>query len=132
MQIDFCGEGGYMHRLGCDLGLLRGPIEPIRRVLEAARPLGYRVVHTREGYRPDLTDLQPWKRSGAARESVRIGDPSPLGRALVRGEPGWDFLPEMKPAAGEHVFDKAGYGAFALTDLAMIMCYSAGESRTWC
>jgi biuret amidohydrolase len=113
MQADFCATGGYMDRLGYDLALLRAPIEPIRRVLAVARPLGYLVVHTREGYRPDLADVQPWKQG----DRIEIGDPGPLGRALIRGEPGWDFIPEMAPQPGEPVFDKAGYGAFALTDV---------------
>jgi len=113
MQRDFCDEGGYMERLGCDLALLRAPIGPIQRVLQVVRPLGYRVIHTREGYRPDLADVQRWKLA----DRIKIGDPGPLGRALIRGEPGWDFIPEMKPASGEPVFDKPGYGAFAFTDV---------------
>jgi biuret amidohydrolase len=113
MQADFCAPGGYMDRLGYDLAPLRAPIDPIRRVLAAARPLGYLVVHTREGYRPDLADVQPWKRG----DRIEIGEAGPLGRALVRGETGWDFIPEMAPQPGEPVFDKAGYGPFAFTDL---------------
>src|SRR5207249_7138879 len=77
MQVDFCGEGGYMDRLGGDLARLRAPIEPIRRVLAEARSAGLRVVHTREGYGPDLADLQPWKRRVRWRDSVRVGDPGP-------------------------------------------------------
>lgn len=113
MQADFCAKGGYMDRLGYDLALLRAPIEPIRRLLAVARPRGYPVVHTREGYRPDLADVQPWKRG----DRIEIGDPGPLGRALIRGEKGWDFIPEMAPQPGERVFDKPGYGAFAFTDI---------------
>jgi nicotinamidase-related amidase len=113
MQRDFCAPGGYMDRLGADLGLLRAPIEPIRRLLHVVRPLGYHVVYTREGYRADLGDLQPWKRF----DRVQIGDAGPLGRALIRGEPGWDVVPELAPASGEPVFDKPGYGVFAFTDV---------------
>ena len=115
MQRDFCAADGYMHRLGCDLERLRAPIDPIRRVLDAARRAGLHVVHTREGYAPDLSDLQPWKAAGPANEA--IGGEGPLGRALVRGEPGWRTIAELAPASGEPVYDKAGYGAFAATTL---------------
>jgi len=116
MQLDFCAVDGYMHRLGWDVQRLRAPIEPLRQVLAAARGHGVRVVHTREGYRPDLADVQPWKRWPRDNERVRIGDPGPLGRALIRGEPGWDIVPELRPLPGEHVFDKPGFGVFAFTD----------------
>ncbi len=115
MQRDFCGAGGYMHRIGADLERLRAPIEPVRLVLAAARRAGLHVVHTREGYAPDLADLQPWKAAGAANEA--IGSKGPLGRALVRGEAGWDFIDEITPEPGEAVWDKASYGAFATTAL---------------
>jgi nicotinamidase-related amidase len=113
MQRDFCAEGGYMERLGCDLALLRAPIAPIQRVLQVVRRLGYRVVHTREGYRPDLADVQRWKLA----DRIKIGDPGPLGRALIRGEPGWETIPDLEPSPGEPVFDKPGYGVFTFTDL---------------
>src|SRR5262249_53378528 len=103
MQLDFCAVDGYMHRLGWDVKRLRAPIEPLRQVLAAARAHGLRVVHPREGYRPDLADVQPWKRWPRENERVRIGDPGPLGRALIRGEPGWDIVPELRPLAGERV-----------------------------
>jgi nicotinamidase-related amidase len=79
------------------------------------------VFHTREGYRPDLADVQPWKRLEKPGGQARIGDPGPLGRALVRGEPCWDFVPELRPAPGEPVFDKPGFGAFAFTDLDRVL-----------
>lgn len=115
MQRDFCAENGYMHRLGVDLARLRQPVEPIRRVLNAARQCGLTVCHTREGYAPDLADLQPWKVGGAANES--IGSTGPLGRALVRGEEGWNIIDELAPSPGEDVFDKASYGVFATTGI---------------
>ena len=115
MQRDFCAADGYMHRLGCDLDQLRAPIEPIRRVLEAARQAGVHVLHTREGYAADLSDLQPWKTAGATNEA--IGNPGPLGRALVRGEFGWDFIEELQPLPGEPVYDKTSYGVFATTGI---------------
>ena len=121
MQSDFCAPGGYMDRLGADLGRLRAPIEPIRRVLAAARARGFRVCHTREGYAADLADLQPWKRRAGPGERVVIGDPGPLGRALIRGEPGWDFVPELRPEPAEPIFDKPGYGVFVFTDLDQVL-----------
>ncbi|MFI4986830.1 MAG: cysteine hydrolase family protein [Alphaproteobacteria bacterium] len=121
MQHDFCSEGGYMHRLGADLKGLRAPIDRIRRVLAAARAANFRVLHTREGYRSDLSDLQPWKRGGGPNDSIAIGDPGPLGRALIRGERCWDIIPELAPAPGEHVFDKASYGPFATTDIDVVL-----------
>ena len=115
MQRDFCGADGYMERIGVDLDRLRRPVEPLRRVLAAARRAGLHVLHTREGYAPDLGDLQPWKAAGAANEA--IGSDGPLGRALVRGEAGWDFIDELKPAPEEAVYDKASYGVFATTGI---------------
>jgi biuret amidohydrolase len=115
MQRDFCAADGYMHRLGCDLARLRAPIEPLRGVLDAARSAGLTVIHTREGYAPDLSDLQPWKKAGATNEA--IGSRGLLGRALVRGEFGWDFIEELQPEPGEAVYDKSSYGAFVTTTL---------------
>jgi nicotinamidase-related amidase len=117
MQHDFCSEGGYMHRLGASLNGLKAPIEPIRRVLVAARGAGYTVMHTREGYAADLADLQPWKRGGGPNDAIAIGDAGPMGRALVRGEPCWEIIPELAPATGEPVLDKPSYGPFATTDI---------------
>mgnify|MGYP002628188403 CR=1 FL=1 len=115
MQKDFCAPLGYMHNLGCDLARLERPIAPIMRLLETARAAGLWIGHTREGYAPDLSDLQPWKKGGPTNEA--IGVEGPLGRALVRGEPGWDFLDALPPVAGEHVYDKTSYGAFVTTTL---------------
>jgi nicotinamidase-related amidase len=106
-----------MHRLGASLNGLRAPIRAIRRVLAAAREAGFRVVHTREGYGPDLADLQPWKRGGGPHDPVAIGDAGPMGRALIRGEPCWDIIPELAPQSGECVLDKPSYGPFATTDI---------------
>jgi biuret amidohydrolase len=117
MQHDFLSEDGYMHRLGSDLSCMREAIGPIRAVLSKARGWGCRIVHTREGYAADLSDLQPWKRGGAPGDVIAIGDTGPRGRALVRGEPGFDIIPELAPEPGERVFDKPSYGAFVSTDL---------------
>jgi len=117
MQHDFLSEGGYMDRLGADLSGLQEAIEPLRSLLQGARAWGCRIVHTREGYAPDLSDLQPWKVGGSPGDAIAIGDKGPRGRALIRGEPGFEIVPELTPAPGEPVFDKPSYGAFATTEL---------------
>jgi nicotinamidase-related amidase len=120
MQRDFLEPGGFGELLGNDVSLLRSTIEPNRLLLEAWREAGLFALHTREGHRPDLTDLPPskWRRGDGAK---RIGDEGPLGRILTRGERGHDIIPELYPIAGEPVIDKPGKGAFWSTDLHAIL-----------
>jgi biuret amidohydrolase len=120
MQRDFLEPGGFGEALGNDVSMLQAAVGPCSDVLGAARSLGMLVVHTREGHRPDMSDAPPHKvlRGDPA---TRIGAPGPMGRILIRGEPGHDIIPELYPADGEPVIDKPGKGAFYQTDLELML-----------
>jgi nicotinamidase-related amidase len=120
MQRDFVYPGGFGAALGNDTSLLLKAVAPTKKVLEAARKAGIPVIHTREGHRPDLSDLWPSKKA-RGRLKTTIGDVGPMGRILVRGEPGDDIIDELKPLAGEPIVDKPGKGAFYATDFGEIL-----------
>ncbi len=120
MQRDFLEPGGFGETLGNDVARLAVAVGPCRAVLDAARRRGMLVIHTREGHRPDLSDAPPTKVERGV-PSLRIGAPGPMGRILVRGEPGHDIIPALYPAAGEPVIDKPGKGAFYQTELELML-----------
>ncbi|HZD92492.1 MAG TPA: isochorismatase family cysteine hydrolase [Pseudolabrys sp.] len=127
MQRDFLEAGGFGETLGNDVSRLQTAVQPLQRVLAAARAAGMLVIHTREGHRPDLSDAPPAKVQRGA-PSKRIGDEGPMGRILIRGEPGHDIVPALYPIDGEPVIDKPGKGAFYQTDLESMLKHRGIEN----
>ncbi|HSI02000.1 MAG TPA: cysteine hydrolase [Reyranella sp.] len=120
MQRDFIEPGGFGDTLGNDVKLLKRIVPTVGRLLETFRAAGLPVIHTRECHKPDLSDL-PRAKHARGKPSLRIGDPGPMGRILIAGEPGADIVPELAPAPGEIVLDKPGKGAFHATPLSDIL-----------
>ena len=120
MQRDFIEPGGFGAMLGNDVTQLEPTIKPLKALLAAARAAGMLVMHTREGHKPDLSDLHETKRT-RGRGTTTIGDEGPMGRILIIGEPGQDIIPDLYPIAGEPVIDKPGKGAFYATELAYLV-----------
>lgn len=116
MQRDFIEEGGFGAALGNDVAVLQAIVPTVARLIAAARAAGLPVIHTRECHAPDLSDCPPAKLN-RGKPRLRIGDPGPMGRILIAGEPGAGIVPELAPVAGEIVIDKPGKGAFYATSL---------------
>ena len=123
MQRDFMEPGGFGATLGNNVALLQAIVPTTAALIAWCRSHGIRVIHTREAHRADLTDCPPAKLT-RGNPSVRIGDPSPMGRILIDGEAGNDIIPELAPLPGETVIVKPGKGAFFATALGDILRYA--------
>jgi biuret amidohydrolase len=131
MQRDFLEPGGFGESLGNDVSLLTAAVEPCKALLNAARQKEMLVIHTREGHLPDMSDAHKAKVE-RGEPSLRIGQLGPMGRILIRGEPGQDIIPELYPQLGEPVIDKPGKGAFYATGLQAILEANAIENLIVC
>jgi biuret amidohydrolase len=131
MQRDFLEAGGFGEALGNDVSQLQAVVAPCREMLDVARGLPMPVIHTREGHRPDLSDAPPLKVERGDPKN-RIGARGPMGRILIRGEPGHDIIPELYPLGDEPVIDKPGKGAFYQTDLELLLRNRGVETLLVC
>ena len=131
MQRDFLEPGGFGEALGNDVSLLAAAVPPCRALLARARRNKLLIIHTREGHRPDLSDAPPSKVERGA-PGRRIGSPGPMGRILIRGEPGHEIIAALAPESGEPVIDKPGKGAFYATDLHAILQHRGIEALIVC
>ncbi|AOF84557.1 isochorismatase family protein [Hydrogenophaga sp. RAC07] len=132
LQRDFCSPGGYAHQAGIDIGPMQAVVANTVRLLQAARAAGLLVVHTREGHLSDLSDCPATKLQRSVDAGAPIGSLGPLGRLLVRGEQGHDFVDAVRPVTGEEVIDKPGYGAFHRTRLAQVLAAHDIEALIIC
>ncbi len=130
-QRDFVYPGGFGESLGNDTSFLLKALPPAERVLKACRAAGIYVIHTREGHRPDLSDL-PRAKYERGNPSIHIGDEGPMGRLLVRGSYGHDIVEEVYPIAGEPIVDKPGKGAFYATDMQAILQTQGIDKLVFC
>jgi nicotinamidase-related amidase len=121
LQRDFCSPGGYAEQAGIDIRPMQAVLKNALRLLQAARTAGLLVVHTREGHLSDLSDCPATKLQRSVDAGAPIGSQGPLGRLLIRGEQGHDFVDAVRPLNGEEVIDKPGYGAFHRTRLAQLL-----------
>lgn len=121
MQRDFCDRGGYVSAMGYDVSPAQALVPRIAALRDAVSEWGGFVIHTREGHRPDLSDLPPQKRFRSRLGGAEIGSAGPLGRLLVRGEPGWEIVSELTPRPGEPIVDKPGFSSFYATDLERLL-----------
>ncbi|MFS8806106.1 cysteine hydrolase [Synechococcus sp. R6-10] len=120
MQRDFLEPGGFGEMLGNDVTQLGSIVPTLEELLDFCRQKGLTIIHTLEGHQPDLSDCPPSERK-RGKGSLTIGDEGPMGRILIRGEPGNAIIPELAPIAGEIVIPKPGKGAFYATELQAIL-----------
>ena len=120
MQRDFAEPGGFGESLGNDVSLIQAIVPTVQKLIEGFRAEDLLVIHTKECHRPDLSDCPPAKRN-RGNPTLRIGDPGPMGRVLIAGEPGTDIIDQCAPIAGEVVIEKPGKGAFYATRLGAIL-----------
>ena len=132
MQRDFCSPGGYADHAGMDISRMRAVIGQAQRLVQAARAAGVLVVHTREGHTPDLSDCTNAKLRRSVNAGAPIGSLGPMGRLLIRGEYGHDFVDELQPQPGEIIIDKPGYGAFHATRLGDVLATRGIEQLIIC